>query len=116
MENSCRGSGRLWQICSHKVPCLPGIRPLVGGFAFAGMASCITLRLFRARWCGSRVNGGDTRHWVLIETSGNQAYIFGTNRLRHVVGASDLIRQVGTVWAPEAASAYGAVIVMLAGR
>ncbi|MFC8849721.1 MULTISPECIES: hypothetical protein [unclassified Micromonospora] len=42
------------------------------------------------------------RHWVLIETGGNQRYIFGSNRLRHVVGASQLVHEVGTEWVPTA--------------
>ncbi|MFY1650698.1 Cas10/Cmr2 second palm domain-containing protein [Solwaraspora sp. WMMB762] len=42
------------------------------------------------------------RHWVLIETGGNQRYIFGSNRLRHVVGASQLVHEIGTEWVPAA--------------
>ncbi|WP_434740704.1 Cas10/Cmr2 second palm domain-containing protein [Micromonospora sp. SH-82] len=40
----------------------------------------------------------------MIETGGNQAYIFGSNRLRHVVGASQLVHEVGTEWVPDAAA------------
>lgn len=57
------------------------------------------------------MNGPDLRYWVLIETGANQAYIFDTNRLRHVVGASYLVHQLGTAWAPEAAREHGADIV-----
>lgn len=56
------------------------------------------------------------RHWVLIETGGNQRYIFGSNRLRHVVGASQLVHEVGTEWVVEAAERHGpaAEVVMTA--
>jgi hypothetical protein len=49
---------------------------------------------------------GAVRHWCLIETGANQAYVFGTNRLRHVVGASYLVHQVGTAWVRDAVSSF----------
>lgn len=46
-------------------------------------------------------------HVVLIETASNQDFVFQSNKLRDVVGASDLITRVGTQWAIEAAASLG---------
>lgn len=42
---------------------------------------------------------------VLIETGGNQAYLFETNRLAEVVGASELVFRSTTSWVEDAVSA-----------
>lgn len=47
------------------------------------------------------------RYWVVIETGSNQRYIFGTNKRRANVGASELVRRVGTDWVSEAVRAEG---------
>jgi hypothetical protein len=62
---------------------------------------------------------GVVRHWCLIETGANQAYVFGTSRLRHVVGASYLVHQAGTAWVREAAGRSGAtarVVFAISGK
>ncbi len=54
---------------------------------------------------------------VLIETLGNQAYVFSSNRLREMMGASELIRQLGAVWAPEAcATVQGRLVLATSGK
>jgi hypothetical protein len=48
-----------------------------------------------------------TKHWLSLETGANQRYVFGSNRLRHVVGASQLVHDVGMTWAKKAALETG---------
>lgn len=47
------------------------------------------------------------QHWVLIETGGIQQYIFASNRLRHVVGASQLIDDSCRTWVDQAVRDLG---------
>jgi hypothetical protein len=44
----------------------------------------------------------DNVYLIFLETSGNQAYIYSSNKLRDVVGASELIYRTGTLFVQQA--------------
>jgi hypothetical protein len=51
---------------------------------------------------GDQVPGrGVGRHWVVIETGANQAFVFASNKQAVNVGASQLIWQMGNAWVGE---------------
>jgi hypothetical protein len=50
-----------------------------------------------------------TKRWVVLETGANQDYIFDSNRMRHVVGASQLVLDAGTEWVRQACQGLDAV-------
>lgn len=50
-------------------------------------------------------------HLVLISTSGNQSYIFASNRLREAVGASYLVARSTTAWVASAAALAGGTVL-----
>lgn len=51
--------------------------------------------------------------WAQIETSGNQAFIFASNRLRENVGASQLVKAVCTTWVDEAVAGVSDVETLI---
>lgn len=46
-----------------------------------------------------------TKHWVVLEAGAKQDYIYDSDRMRHVVGASQLVLDAGTTWVTETVNA-----------
>lgn len=61
---------------------------------------------------------GGKAFWVIVETGANQRYIFGTNKRRANIGASELVHRVGTTWVAEAVSRVAGVtpVVLASGK
>lgn len=51
---------------------------------------------------GMTTNLTPPKCWVIIETGANQRYIFGTNKRRANIGASEIVHRVGASWTTDA--------------
>ena len=44
----------------------------------------------------------DMKSVLAIESSGNQAFVYRSNKLREAIGASEILSRVGTTWLDDA--------------